>query len=185
MPQWRSILVRHILHGGGIIAYPTEAVWGLGCLPFNESGARRILQLKQRSMSKGMILVAADISQLGVYLDGLPPGDVDRMQATWPGPVTWLVPDNGMAPHWLVGTNDTLAVRVSAHPTVSAICQAAESPLISTSANLSGMAPTRSSLRLRRLFSRSLDYIYPGDIGEQVRPTEIRHLRRNTIVRKG
>lgn len=185
MADWKSTLVRHVLYNGGIIAYPTEAVWGLGCLPDDRDGAQRILRLKQRSVSKGMILVAADISQLTPYLEGLDREDISKMQQTWPGPVTWLIPDNGTAPEWLVGGYDTLAVRVSAHPVIRTICEATGSALISTSANQSGKRPIRSSLRIRQVFGKNLDYIYPGSLGKQGKPTEIRHLRKNEIVRAG
>lgn len=181
----KSRLAGHILRQGGIIAYPTEGVWGLGCLPWNEPGVRRILQLKRRPESKGMILVAASISQLSAYLEGLEKNQLRLLAESWPGPVTWLVPDNGNAPGWIVGHHDTVALRVSAHPVIQSICTLTKSALISTSANLAGRPPAKNNLWIRRYFGDSLDYIYPGELGQLSKPTEIRHLLSNCVVRKG
>ncbi|MDK1024527.1 MAG: L-threonylcarbamoyladenylate synthase [Gammaproteobacteria bacterium] len=181
----KSRLASRILRQGGIIAYPTEGVWGLGCLPWNEPGARRILQLKRRPESKGMILVAASIAQVSDYLEGLEQNQLKLLAESWPGPVTWLVPDNGTAPSWIVGDHDTVALRVSAHPVIQSICGQIKSALISTSANLAGRAPAKNSLQIRRNFGASLDYIYPGELGRLRKPTEIRHLLANCVVRQG
>ncbi len=180
----KSSLARHILWHGGIMAYPTEGVWGLGCLPGNESGVRRILQLKQRPEAKGLILVAANMLQLADYLDGLTSSQLARLAESWPGPITWLIPHNGAAPDWVVGDHDTLAIRVSAHPAVQNICSKVQSALISTSANLAGRKPVKNRFQLRRAFRDSLDYIYPGELGPLGKPTEIRHLLAKRIVRK-
>jgi L-threonylcarbamoyladenylate synthase len=185
MVALRSRIASRILLGGGIIAYPTEGVWGLGCLPRNEQGARRILKIKGRSEAKGMILVAAKISQLSGYLEGLAQDQLDLLAESWPGPITWLVPDNGTAPSWIVGDHDTVALRVSAHPVVQTICVQTKSAMISTSANLAGRAPAKNSLLIRRNFGHLLDYIYPGELGRPGKPTEIRHLVDNCVIREG
>ena len=185
MVALRSRIASRILLGGGIIAYPTEGVWGFGCLPWNEQGARRILQIKRRSESKGMILVAAKITQLSDYLEGLAQDQLDLLAESWPGPITWLVPDNGTAPSWIVGDHETVALRVSAHPVVQTICVQTKSAMISTSANLAGRAPAKNKLQIRRNFGNVLDYIYPGELGQPGKPTEIRHLVDNCVVREG
>ena len=185
MVNFKSRYASHVLYSGGVIAYPTEGVWGFGCLVGNQYGAAQILALKKRSVAKGMILVASDISQLADYLTGLEPVQINKLDESWPGPVTWLIPDNGVAPAWVVGENDTLAVRVSAHPVIQAICSATGAAMISTSANTSGREPARNILRLRQTFIRGIDYIYPGELGSLDRPTEIRHLETNQIIRAG
>jgi L-threonylcarbamoyladenylate synthase len=181
----KSRIVTRVLRRGGIIAYPTEGVWGLGCLPWNETGVRRILEIKQRPESKGLIIVAASISQLTEHLEGLAQEQLDVMEQSWPGPISWLVPDNGTAPRWIVGDHDTVALRVSAHPVIQTICSQVKSALISTSANLAGKAPARTELQIRRRFGDLLDYVYPGELGQAGGPTEIRHLLANVVVRPG
>lgn len=185
MAPLKSRLASRILLRGGVIAYPTEGVWGFGCLPRNEQGARRILKIKGRSAAKGMILVAARISQFSDYIEGLTQDQLDLLAASWPGPVTWLVPDNGSTPEWIVGDHDTVALRVSAHPIIQSICTQTKSALISTSANIAGRAPAQNSLQIRRSFGNVLDYIYPGELSQPGKPTEIRHLVDNSVVRAG
>jgi L-threonylcarbamoyladenylate synthase len=185
MLWWKSRIAGHILRRGGIIAYPTEAVWGLGCLPENRKAVDRILSLKRRPAHKGLILVAASMDQLSDYLEGLTENERKLLSDSWPGPVSWLIPDNGHAPVWVKGLNDTLAVRVSDHPIVKSICNEVQSAIISTSANLAGRAPITSALRVRSLFGDSVDYIHPGELGKSRKPTEIRHLQLGHIVRQG
>lgn len=173
----------YMVRQGGIIAYPTEAVFGLGCDPRNESAVRRLLAIKRRPVSKGVILIAADLEQLKPFIDPLDPQSLAQVQATWPGPVTWLVPARHKAPIWLRGSHPTLAVRVTAHPVASALCQACGIPLVSTSANLSGQPPARSAEQVGRQLGGLLDYIVPGATGGAARPTEIRDLRSGMVVR--
>ncbi|HNI38217.1 MAG TPA: Sua5/YciO/YrdC/YwlC family protein, partial [Pseudomonadales bacterium] len=91
------------MRSGGVIAYPTEAVWGLGCDPHHEEAVTQLLALKQRNWRKGVILIAADVAQLAPYLRGLPEEKLAVLHASWPGPNTWLVPNNGAAPAWITG----------------------------------------------------------------------------------
>lgn len=170
---------------GAVIAYPTEAVWGLGCAPFDEQAVRRLLALKQRVPEKGLILVAADIEQFHPYLCGLQPELRQRLRASWPGPVTWLVPDNGYAPAWIRGQHRSVALRVSDHPLVAGLCRAYGGPLVSTSANPQGKPPALTGLSVRRYFSHRLDDISPGVVGKQARPSEIRDLLTGEVLRAG
>lgn len=173
------------LRRGGVIAYATEAVWGLGCDPMQERAALHLLALKRRDIRKGMILVAAHIDQLTPFLHGLTPTQRDTLCRSWPGPITWLIPHNGAAPHWITGGRDTLAVRVSAHPSVAALCEAFGGPIVSTSANPAGRHPARTALAVRRYFPGQLDDILPGHIGTLGKPTTIRHLLTGATVRLG
>lgn len=184
LAQWRFELIARRLWQGAVIAYPTEGVWGLGCLPENEAGVSGILSLKRRSWQKGLILVAADIEQFEPYLDGLLPEQWGELDATWPGPVTFLVPDNGFAPPWIKGTHDRVALRVSAHPTVRALCLAADAPLVSTSANPAGRAPAATALRVRQYFGDAVDLIVPGVLGDAAGPSEIRDLLDGSVQRE-
>lgn len=171
------------LRAGGVIAYPTEAVFGLGCDPFNPQAVLRLLELKRRPMEKGLILIAADIDQLAPFMAPLSAADHAHLKASWPGPNTWLVPARPETPAWLRGAHHTLAVRVTAHPVASALCQAAGHALVSTSANPAGRPPARSALQVRRYFADRLDAIVTGALGTEPRPTAIRDLRTGKTVR--
>ncbi len=174
-----------VVKSGGLIAYPTEAVYGLGCDPRNEEAVRRLLTLKRRPVRKGLILIAASFEQLEPFLHPLAPSDRTRLAATWPGPYTWLIPTRPDTPRWLRGRHETLAVRVTAHPLAAALCQACEHPLVSTSANLSGRPPARTALAVRRQLGTAIDYLLPGPTGGAAQPTEIRDLRTGRRVRGG
>lgn len=181
--EWQLSLAVRALRLGGGIAYPTEAVFGLGCDPLNRHAVRRVLELKRRSVSKGLILIASEISQLDPFLQALDAPTQRRIGRTWPGPVTWLLPASTRCPGWLTGGKSTLAVRVSAHPVCRALCKAWGGALVSTSANRSGSAPIRRHEILRKQFGTSVDYIVPGTLGDRKRPTEIRDARSGAVVR--
>lgn len=168
--------VADLLKAGGVITYPTEAVWGLGCDPGNEAAVHKVLALKQRPIEKGMILVAAEPSQLAgwVLLDALPGPRRDAVLASWPGPNTWIVPAGDKAPRWVTGAHDGIAVRVSAHPLVQALCRVWGGPLVSTSANLAGEEPARSREQLDPRLLARLDGLLDGQIGASAQPTVIR-----------
>ena len=120
--SWQVQRVARVVRQGGVIAYPTEAVWGLGCDPWNEEAVYRLLALKERPMHKGLIVVADDIEQFDFLLDDLPEVWQERLAGTWPGPNTWLVPHQNRLPEWVTGQHDTVALRVSDHPLVRALC---------------------------------------------------------------
>lgn len=171
------------IRSGGVVAYPTEAVFGLGCDPANETAVRRILTIKRRPEKKGLILIAADFEQLKPWLEPLSVSDLQRITLNWPGPVTWLLPAKVEAPRWLRGDHTTLAVRVTAHPIAAELCRAAGSALISTSANISNRPPLRDTITVRKQLGRWLDYIVPGKVGNLARPTEIRDFDSGEIIR--
>lgn len=182
--QWAA----HRLREGCVAAYPTEAVWGLGCDPWNRTAVAQVLALKGRAVGKGLILIAAHGATLEPYLEGLSGEDRNRMAVTWPGPVTWLVPDNGVAPPWITGGRATLAVRVTAHPVAAALCRAFGGALVSTSANPQGRPAATTAAKVRSYFGRrgGRGLIYaPGRIGTARRPSEIRDLRTGAVVRPG
>ena len=179
----RLRLALRAIAAGGVIACPTEAVWGLSCDPHNRSAVQRLLALKGRSPSKGLILVAATEQQLEFLLAGLEPQLRQTLSESWPGPSTWLVPHHGRVPVWIHGEHATVAVRVSAHPVVSALCSGWGAPLVSTSANPSGSRPVRQAYQVKRYFGEELDYLLPGKVGKSGPPTEIRYLASGQIIR--
>ncbi|WP_106475878.1 Sua5/YciO/YrdC/YwlC family protein [Phytohalomonas tamaricis] len=155
-----------------VIAYPTEAVWGLGCDPDSTQALERIMALKQRDPAKGVILVAADITQFAPWLDGLEASLYTRLEASWPGPVTWLVPDNGRAHPLVRGEHAAVALRVSAHPLVQALCHRFGGPIVSTSANKAGQMPCLCSDEVRSVFGDSVTVV-EGSLGGRTRPSDI------------
>ena len=182
LQPYRLCTLVRALKNGAVIAYPTEAVFGLGCDPGNEMAVRRLLTIKQRSIKKGLIVIAAEIAQLQAFIEPLSAADSKRLASTWPGPVTWLLPARH-APVWLRGCHETLAVRVTAQPLVAQLCRAFGGPLVSTSANISTRPPARSALHVRRQLGSLVDDIVTGKTGGASRPTEIRDLRSERIVR--
>jgi L-threonylcarbamoyladenylate synthase len=174
-----------VLHAGGVVAYPTEAVWGVGCDPFDETAVLRLLAIKQRPVDKGLIVVAAALSQLDGLADwdGLPPLRRDAVFATWPGPHTWVVPATARVPDWITGRYDSVAVRVSAHPVVIALCDAFGGVLVSTSANPAAAPAPRTLASIDPGLLAALDGSVPGETGGLPRPTPIRDARSGVEVR--
>jgi L-threonylcarbamoyladenylate synthase len=185
MTSWLRIdqAARTVL-AGGIIAYPTEAVYGIGCLPENLTGLERIIRIKRRDARKGLIVVAADVAQLE-GLAVIPDNDCGGMLPGWPGPVTWIVPASRSAQPLLTGGRSTIAVRVSDHPIVRRLCSRTGSALVSTSANFAGHRPAVSALAVRRAIGAEVDYVLAGPLGGLNRPTEIRDLGSGAILRRG
>ncbi|KAA0020518.1 tRNA threonylcarbamoyladenosine biosynthesis protein RimN [Salinicola corii] len=171
------------LRQGGIIAYPTEGVWGLGCDPDDERALASLIALKGRASEKGLILIAGDIRQLSDWLEGIDERARQRLLETWPGPHTWLIPDNGRARPLLRGSHPTLAVRVSDHPLVQGLCAAWGGPVVSTSANRAGEAPAMSADEVRRTFGDALGAIVDGPLGGRDRPSTIRDLMTGRLLR--
>ncbi|MCQ4348093.1 L-threonylcarbamoyladenylate synthase [Pseudomonas stutzeri] len=180
--QWRVQRAARVVREGGVIAYPTEAVWGLGCDPWNPEAVLRLLALKDRPMDKGLILVAADMAQFDFLLADLPPAWRAELQLSWPGPNTWLVPHQGRLPEWITGRHDSVALRVSDHPLVRALC-AHSGPLVSTSANPAGRPAARSRLRVEQYFGGALDGVLGGALGGRRNPSLIRDLRTGEVIR--
>jgi len=150
------------LRYGRVIAYPTEAVYGLGCDPTNIDAVQSILDIKGRPAEKGLILIGADFEQLLPYIDLEGIRDLPRVLDTWPGPVTWIIKARPDVPAWLRGAHDSVAVRVTAHPLAARLAKTFGKPLVSTSANPSGRPPARSALKTRRYFCREKIFIIPG-----------------------
>lgn len=178
-------LAATVLRNTGVVAYPTEAVWGLGCDPWSEATVQRILQLKGRAESKGLILIADHSRHFAPFLLGLDKDQLTVFEGSYDKPVTWLVPHNGVAPGWIVGEHDTLALRVTTHPLAAALCGAFGGPLVSTSANPQGLPAATTGLKVKSYFGSSLDYQTPGSVGSARRSSEIRNLLTGEVVRPG
>ncbi len=170
--QFKTRLAIQKLDQGEVIAYPTEAVFGLGCNPLDEEAVLKLLALKKRSVDKGLILIASSLDQVAPYLQ-LNDEIINRVQASWPGPVTWIIPAQPWVPNWLTGQFSSLAVRVTAHPIARTLCEAYEGPLVSTSANTSSRPPARKAWQVEKnLDSKSL-HIVSGAVGKLKQATPI------------
>ncbi len=170
---------------GGVIAYPTEAVYGLGCDPDNHDAVLQILELKSRPASAGLILIADRLERFERYIGPVESSARDQALSTWPGPVTWLFPRSGSVPDWLAGVHDTIAIRVTAHPGCRALCEAFGGPIVSTSANPSAEEPARSAAQAAAYFGDRLCGIVEGPLGDSDQPSEIRDLATGNVIRGG
>lgn len=177
-----SIAAR-IIREGGVIAYPTEAVWGLGCDPWNPRAVDYLLQIKERPLHKGVILLAANFAQVEPLVKHLSNAQIMLLKSSWPGPVTWLIPNNGLVPDWICGQHAAFALRVTDHPVAAALAKAVGKPIVSTSCNPSTRPPARSIHQVRKYFPTELDMILPGPLGGNKNPSEIRDLLTGNIFR--
>jgi L-threonylcarbamoyladenylate synthase len=174
------------LNNKEVIAYPTEAVFGVGCDPDSETAVMRLLALKQRPVEKGLILIAANFEQLESYIDDSMLTDIQReaVFSCWPGPVTFVFPARSSTPRWLTGRFDSLAVRVTDHPRVVELCQAYGKPLVSTSANLTGQEPCRTVDEVFAQFGDAFPVVN-GETGGRLNPSEIRDALTGELFRQG
>ncbi|MFD2179120.1 L-threonylcarbamoyladenylate synthase [Veronia pacifica] len=175
------------LRGGEVIAYPTEGVFGVGCDPDNSEAIEALLAVKERDQAKGLILIAASIEQLDGYIDmaNLSQETKADIIDSWPGPVTWVMPKGHKVTPWVSGRFDTVAVRVSDHPDVQALCSAYGKPITSTSANLAGEPPCMSVADVDIHLADRVSTVLEGKTGQRGKPTEIRDALTGNILRQG
>lgn len=170
------------LRRGGLIAYPTESCYGLGCDPGNRTAVLKLLRLKRRPQHKGLILIASNYRQVARYLQPLTPGQQQRLEEAGAQAITYLMPALRSAPRWLRGSHDTLAVRLTAHRQAARLCRSANSALVSTSANRSGQRPARTYAECLRLFGPEV-WVLPGRVGKRKKPSTIRAWADGKIIR--
>lgn len=177
----------------GVIAYPTEAVFGLGCLPFSTDAIERILQIKNRPWHKGLILVASDIAQIEPFVDEsfhdllVCFEDVPFFEESRPSepdqPVTWLLPKSDIVLPLVCGDHEKIAIRLSKHPVVEALCDEAQSVIVSTSANRAGYAEMKRTEEVRNKMSQQLDMVVSGAVGGYDRPSKIIDAQTQQVLR--
>ncbi|MCH9689497.1 MAG: threonylcarbamoyl-AMP synthase [Gammaproteobacteria bacterium] len=182
-------LIKHIkqacalLDAGEVIAYPTEAVYGLGCDAFNQQAVLRILNLKKRPKEKGLIVLIADWEQLWPLIDKnkVPEARFEVLKKTWPGPVTYVFPKANTVPDWITGAHEGVAIRMTAHPVARALCE--NGPIISTSANLAGEVAVRNIQDLDALFSDEVAGVMRGVLGSQMTVSPIYNILDGGLLR--
>ncbi len=176
------------LRAGQVLAYPTEAVWGLGCDPMNEQAFLEILRLKQRPIEKGVILLASQIAQVEHLLSTLRPEIREQVIASWTDrnpaerATTWLLPADQQIPSWIKGNHPQVAVRVTTHPLCIALCNAFQGFIVSTSANPAGLEPARSLQQATQYFGTELNYLN-GDLGFSQEPSRILDAVSGAVIR--
>lgn len=172
-----------ILKQGGVIAYPTEAVWGLGCDPFNKESVYRILEMKNRPVYKGLILVAGDEEHLTLWKDQLSLEQYKRLISCTKKPTSWVVPDTSIAPEWVRGEHDSVAIRMIQHEQTRELCSHFGKVLISTSANTAGHPPARTKEEVSQYFGNKIDAIFDAPLGQNSQPSLVKDLLSDTIYR--
>ncbi|MEX1828117.1 L-threonylcarbamoyladenylate synthase [Luteibacter sp. CQ10] len=174
-----------LLRAGGVLAYPTEAVYGLGCDPHDQAAFARLFALKERPATQGVLLIAADFEQVQPYIDlaAVPDAVLAQARASWPGPNTWVFPRSARVPDWVAGAHAGIALRVTAHEPAALLCRAFGAPLVSTSANPHGEPPARDVATLERYFGDRLDGAMDAPLGGLDRPTVIRDALSGAIIR--
>lgn len=174
-----------LIQAGEVIAYPTEAVFGLGCDPQNEAAVMRLLEIKKRPVEKGLILIAADYSQLLPFVDdgAIPLERRAEIFSSWPGHISWVLPASNKAPCWIIGQHSSIAVRVSSHPVVRELCQTLAMPLVSTSANRAGEPALTDSAEVLRQLGDGIAALVAGDLGGAAQPSPIRDAMSGQVLR--
>ncbi|HEU0197580.1 MAG TPA: L-threonylcarbamoyladenylate synthase [Nevskiaceae bacterium] len=173
-----------MLRAGGVVAYPTEGVWGVGCDPRNAVAVDKVIAVKRRDWRKGLILIAADFDFVRPFVEVPSEAALARAQATWPGPVTWVFPASPVCPERVRGEHPSIAVRVTAHPLAAELSRAFGAPLVSTSANLAGHPAALTAADVRAQLGAGVDTILDGPLGGLKGPTAIRDILTGDYIRR-
>jgi L-threonylcarbamoyladenylate synthase len=172
-----------LLRAGGVLAYPTEGVYGLGCDPDNQAAFAKIFALKRRPPEQGVLLIAADLEQVMPWIGEAPAAALARAEAIWPGAHTFIFPRSARVPDWVAGGHAGIALRVTAHAPSAALCRAFGGPIVSTSANRHGEAPAMSAADIRAIFGEEPDGVLDAPLGGLDRPTPITDAVSGAIIR--
>ncbi len=184
MSPWQINRLGKAVQHGAVFAYPTDTIWGFGCHPLHWFAVQRILDIKQRPIGKGLILLAPNLNYLEPYLiSNLDKKEIHQLQTITSPPTTWLVEADDDCPYWLRGQFPTVAVRLTDHPFVQRLCNTIQAPLVSTSANRAGYTTIRNSLQARRHFSNELDFIVKGFNTGGNGASQIKSLANDRVVR--
>ncbi|MFD0966697.1 Sua5/YciO/YrdC/YwlC family protein [Seminibacterium arietis] len=174
------------LNDNQVIAYPTEAVFGLGCNPLSQSAVEKLLILKNRPVEKGLILVAPTLNYLHSFIDSSQFQSIhwERLTTKHARPITWIVPASSFTPSFITGQFSTVAIRLCSHEAVKLLCEKTGFAITSTSANLSGLPPCKSVQEVKAQFGECFP-VLEMNIGEASNPSEIRDLFTGKIFRQG
>ena len=179
---WRISEAAASIEAGGVIACPAEAVWGLSCDPWNLSSVVFLCEMKQRALSKGVIVASGDAAHFTPLLDALDDAERRRVLSSWPGPVTWLVPNRGYFPSWVTGESNEVAIRVTSAPALSSLCRELDGPVVTTSANWAGAQPAKHLFQVRRYFGSEIAVV-PGEVDLAGKPSTIKRIKTGEVLR--
>jgi len=179
---WRTKEASASLQAGGVVACPAEAVWGLSCDPWNLSAVAFLCEMKQRALSKGVIVASGDVAHFAPLLDALEDEERACLLASWPGSVTWLVPNHGYFPSWVTGESSEVAIRVTSAPALSSLCREFGGPVVTTSANWAGAQPAKHLFQVRRYFGSRIAVV-PGDVNLAGKPSTIKRIKTGEVLR--
>ena len=180
--SWRIKSTVDRIRSGEVVACPAEAVWGLSCDPWNLSAVTLLCEMKQRALSKGLIVASGDVAHFAPLLDALDADERSRVLSSWPGPVTWLVPNCGYFPHWVTGESTEIAIRVTSAPALSSLCRELGGPVVTTSANWAGAQPAKHLFQVRRYFGAQVAVV-PGEVDLAGKPSTIKRIKTGEVVR--
>lgn len=182
MSPWALNRLSRAISRGAVFGYPTDTIWGFGCHPQIRDSVARILEIKNRSQNKGLILLSSRLEYCFDYIDA----DAQQLESVRhprARPTSWLVPASIHCPTWIRGDFPTVAIRITGHPLIETLCESLQAPIVSTSANRAGRAPARNALQMRKQFAAELDYIVTGFSAGSGRPSEIKFLHDGASVR--
>lgn len=168
---------------GGVLIYPTEGVFGIGCDFRNELSVEKLLRLKQRSVSKGLVLIASHIEQVLPLILPEESAHLARALKSWPGHHTWVFPASKLTPKWITGDFSSVAVRVTDHPAAKALCEACGHALVSTSANISNQPTPINISAIQNMWQDQIDYYLDLPLGSATKPSSIRLASSGEIFR--
>ena len=175
--------LKSVFSNDEVFAHPTEGVWGLGCNPFSSKAVENLFELKKRPKNKAVIVLAGNKNHLQPFIENLTQSEKTDLYEKWPGPHTWLIPALDSIPKWLKGDTGMVALRLSSHPDVINITNELNSPICSTSANLSGKETARNKAEIRKIFGPDL-YIADGELGKLNKPSSVQELITGKWIRK-
>ena len=179
---WRLKLAVSSIRAGDVIACPAESVWGLSCSPWRLSAVQMLCYMKQRALSKGVIVASHCVEDFSPLLDALPVEHRRAIISSWPGPVTWLVPNHGFFPSWVTGQSKEVAIRVTSAPALSRLCEEFGGPVVTTSANWAGAQPARHLFQVKRYFGAQIVTV-PGQVNLQGLPSTIKRVETGEVLR--
>lgn len=176
-----------VIASGGVIVCPSEGVYGISCSVFNEAAVKRIIAVKHRSSTKGLIIVDSSLEYLREYLDE---SRVDAramalMDGMWPGPHTFVVPVVDEFKNAAVRDDHTAGVRISAFRPFAEICSKAKTPIVSTSANISGENATSDLESIDPRITDNVDLVLTLPCGGLSASTSIYNILTHTLIRQG